>query len=426
MSVTMATPSIEQNYGFLRSNYGYIPRICLNKIFWHNEHQDSSGELVPSVMVFIPRFKFDRALVLARGLATSAQIPSGLDGVEFGGFWVDKYQCSQPNATINNPYPDVTKDAAPSIHAARSQQGVPVWDFIQHDEAVLACENRGGIVTGTADSGTTTTLIDDALTESQLNYYKGWRLKITAGTNSGEARKVLKFDPVTHKITVDRAFTAAIDNTSVYRLTQFHLIEPMEWAALAYLSLMFGTQPHGCNNSQTEDTQAQANEDVDYPYEKGIPDPTLVWGDNNIWPRILAGTGPATFFHNHHPSGVSDLNGNLWEWVDLKIGGSSDYVISEVNGDSAHQAVGKSVPNTNGNMAQISSDSELMKLAIPVLGSPTLNFGQDYYYVNTSLQAALRGGRWLDIQNSGIFNLYLSYNPSSSRNDISFRAALAT
>jgi len=409
MAVKNMGVSIGENRDLLRG-------ACINKVFWHNEHQDGSGSLVASVMVLIPRFKIDCSKM-------PAGVPAALDGTWHGGFWIDKYICSQPNATPHNPYPDVSQGGAPGIHAARSQAGVPIWDYIQWDEAVLACENRGAIVEGTADSGTTTTLVDAALPATQLNYYNGWRLKITAGTNAGEARKVIGYDPGTKTLTLDRPFSAAIDNTSTYRLTQFHLVTPDEWADVMYWSLQYGTMPHGCNNSYSNATQEEANGDADYPNEKGVPDPTLVWGDNNIWPRILTGTGPATFAHNHHFSGVMDLNGLVWEWIDLKINNGS---ISEVNGDAAHPAVGKAVPSENGHVAGISSDAELMKLAIPVVGSADANFGQDYYWVTTTDErAALRGGNWGSGANAGVCAWDLSDTPTNSRRGVGFRAALS-
>ena len=32
-------------------------------------------------------------------------------------------------------------------------------------------------------------------------------------------------------------------------------------------------------------------------------------------PRILTGSGPASWRHDNTPSGISDLNGNIWEWT---------------------------------------------------------------------------------------------------------------
>ncbi|MFQ6097363.1 MAG: FecR domain-containing protein [Armatimonadota bacterium] len=73
------------------------------------------------------------------------------------------------------------------------------------------------VKTGTADSGTTTTLTDDALTEPD-GYWNGAICRILAGTNEGEERNVIAFDAATRTITVDVAFPQAIDNTSEYEL----------------------------------------------------------------------------------------------------------------------------------------------------------------------------------------------------------------
>lgn len=421
MSVKLAGPSLEQNYGFIRTKYGAIPRFCVNKIFWHNEHQDGSGQKVPSEMVFIPRFKFDRDYVINRGLAASADIPAALDGQEFGGFWIDKYICSQPNASMHNPYPDVAKLVAPGLHAARSQQGVSLWDFLTFDQARLACENRGEIITGTANSGTTTTLVCSSLPATQLNYYVGWQLKIIAGTNAGEAKDVIKYDQSTKTLTVKNAFTNPIDTTSQFRLTQFHLVQPIEWAALAYLSLMLGTQPHGNNNNNDNGQQIDQNKDVDYPYEKGLPSLHLLRGTYQIGVTILTGTGPNTFAHNHHSSGVFDLNGNPREYVDMQI---NNYIITQVNNDIAHPAVGKSLPSSGNYFNAINSDSELMKLAFPIAGNSNIAFGQDTYTIGSENLCLCRGGLWYGGTGAGIFNINFIVSSQSDHN--SFRAALST
>jgi len=70
---------------------------------------------------------------------------------------------------------------------------------------------------GTADSGTTTTLVDDALTQGD-NYWNDMLLVITGGTNAGQARRISDFVAASDEITVDTAFDAAIDNTSVYAI----------------------------------------------------------------------------------------------------------------------------------------------------------------------------------------------------------------
>jgi len=72
-------------------------------------------------------------------------------------------------------------------------------------------------VTGTADAGTTTTLIDAALTQAG-DYWKDGVIKITGGTNIGLSRQVRVFDAVTDTLTFRLGFPVAIDDTSQYTL----------------------------------------------------------------------------------------------------------------------------------------------------------------------------------------------------------------
>lgn len=71
-------------------------------------------------------------------------------------------------------------------------------------------------VNGTADSGTTTTLVDDALTQAD-DFWNGGFITITAGTNYGMTRQITDFIAATNTLVFD-AFPKPIDNTSQYRL----------------------------------------------------------------------------------------------------------------------------------------------------------------------------------------------------------------
>lgn len=71
-------------------------------------------------------------------------------------------------------------------------------------------------VSGTADSGSATTLVDNALTQAD-DFWNGGFLIITGGTNYGEVRQVSGFVAGTDTVTT-AAFTKAIDSTSKYRL----------------------------------------------------------------------------------------------------------------------------------------------------------------------------------------------------------------
>lgn len=62
---------------------------------------------------------------------------------------------------------------------------------------------------GTADSGTTTTLVDAALTEAD-NYWNDSVLLIVSGTIAGQARLITDFDAASDTVTVSHPFTSAV------------------------------------------------------------------------------------------------------------------------------------------------------------------------------------------------------------------------
>ena len=87
----------------------------------------------------------------------------------------------------------------------------------------------------------------------------------------------------------------------------WHLMTAFEWSSLALWSEMNGTMPHG-NNRNTNPPSA-----VEDPSETALLD-LACFARNPGWYANLVGTGPVTWNHNWQASGVSDLNGNMWEW----------------------------------------------------------------------------------------------------------------
>ena len=87
----------------------------------------------------------------------------------------------------------------------------------------------------------------------------------------------------------------------------WHLMTAFEWASLAFWSQMNGTMPHGNNRNVNPPS------DVTYTSETALLD-LACFARNPGWYANLVGTGPATWNHNHRADGVSDLNGNMWEW----------------------------------------------------------------------------------------------------------------
>ncbi len=68
---------------------------------------------------------------------------------------------------------------------------------------------------GTSDSGTTTTMVDAARTESNSDYWKGSIIVFTSGTIAGQARIITDFNATTDTITFAPATTAAV-STQTY------------------------------------------------------------------------------------------------------------------------------------------------------------------------------------------------------------------
>lgn len=72
-------------------------------------------------------------------------------------------------------------------------------------------------ITGTADTGTTTTMVDAARTEADTDYWKGATIVFTSGNLAGQARLITAFDPGNDEITFSPAVTQAVD-THTYEI----------------------------------------------------------------------------------------------------------------------------------------------------------------------------------------------------------------
>lgn len=94
----------------------------------HNSKSDGSGTTVSSVMAYVPVFE------------TSGWPQSALNGITVGGFWVDAYECSQPDASDTSA--GSTTLNSPGNVAAVSQAGVVPWASISWINARIAASNR--------------------------------------------------------------------------------------------------------------------------------------------------------------------------------------------------------------------------------------------------------------------------------------------
>jgi len=87
-----------------------------------------------------------------------------------------------------------------------------------------------GPVTGTAASGSTTTLVDTNLTGPSQRFV-GWTLTITAGPNSGSSATVTGYNASTGTLTFSPAFSTSITSSSHYSLTLPALLSHMDFDA---------------------------------------------------------------------------------------------------------------------------------------------------------------------------------------------------
>lgn len=220
----------------------------------------------------------------------------------------------------------------------------------------------------------------------------------------------------------------------------WHLMTAAEWGLIANISLKNGTLPHG----NTASGCYHANKDeCGTVYEYG---------------KTLAGSGPATWAHNHQPDGVHDLCGNIWEMVrglrikdgmlqaaknndaamDIDLSETSrDWLPITDNEDNAvyisvlddeeitittdedisRDCVGNYWKNVETNM---DCESEQLKELALFNGEPNA-----YLYVDSTdgEYFPFRGGFWGRGAPAGVFCAYLRNARTYSRASVGFRSA---
>jgi hypothetical protein len=125
--------------------------------------------------------------------------------------------------------------AAGTITAAAIATGAIDADALAAD-AVTALR---ALASGTADSGTTTTLVDSARTEADTDWWKGDWLLFTSGTLSGQCRLITGFTPASDTLTFAPPTTQAVD-THTYEILPAAAVNVRQWLESTVNALLSG------------------------------------------------------------------------------------------------------------------------------------------------------------------------------------------
>ncbi|MCD7903067.1 MAG: SUMF1/EgtB/PvdO family nonheme iron enzyme [Oscillospiraceae bacterium] len=217
----------------------------------------------------------------------------------------------------------------------------------------------------------------------------------------------------------------------------WHMLTAAEWGLLANTSLALGTLPHG----NTSSGKYHAD-----PQEKGV------LYDNY---HTLTGSGPSAWTHNHKPTGVHDLCGNVWEMVrgmrlmdgrlqaakdndaaldiDLTLAGGAWQDVTDDNGKPVFFSVDDESGITiksEGEISHACDGAEWQDVPVECKSEQLKEFAlfagepEAYLYADADGERFLLcGGNWSSTTYAGVFHSSFSYARSPSSTNFGFRSA---
>lgn len=163
-------------------------------------------------------------------LADTAEIGTAGAGLtDVGGFsTAAKGQINTEADTALTDYDAPTRaELTTDTNSILTRLGTPAGADVSADVAAIQSDTNdiqlrlpSALTTGTADSGSTTTMVDAARTEADNDYWKGQLIRFTSGTATGQVRLITGFTAATDTITFEPATTQAI-TTNTYEILPF-------------------------------------------------------------------------------------------------------------------------------------------------------------------------------------------------------------
>ena len=188
-----------------------------------------------------------------------------------------------------------------------------------------------------------------------------------------------------------------------------------DWAAIVHWCMAHGFEPRGnTNHGRHHDNRWE----VGTRQDNGIP------GASSGVGNILGGSGPAEWRHDGTMSGISDMVGNVWEWlsgmkiVDGRVFLSPD---NDIPAESGYSDTGFDITNANPwSSLSATGASDALKRALVVPKGANDPTGR--LYVNASGERLpLRGGSRSTSGNAGLGALTLTASRAASSTFIGFR-----